>query len=203
MAPQPLFAVASEVLTVRSGALIAVGAFDRSANTKNKLITNSHYTLPYSEQQRLRDRAYRAQQRDQSEVCGVLLANAERLLRFHFMTNAAEEPGVWALDRLDLIKVRRSYSTTEWDVVGTFHSHPISEAIPGPRDFASLSVHQLQLIYDVCGRQSRLWTRTSMANGTAPRELELRITKKPNKPVDATASSSVVTATSTAPTHHL
>ena len=43
-------------------------------------------------------------------------------------------------------------------VLGTFHSHPISEAIPSPGDFmgaGSLS-DSLMLIYDVCGIEARL-----------------------------------------------
>ena len=42
-------------------------------------------------------------------------------------------------------------------VLGTFHSHPIGEAIPGPRDIQTARSGSLMLIYDVCGRQARLW----------------------------------------------
>jgi proteasome lid subunit RPN8/RPN11 len=149
--------------------------------------STNNYILPFTEQRRLHDRAYRAQQRDQSEVCGALLANGDRMLQLHFMMNRAGRPMAWSLCRKDLLALRRGVSSTDWKVVGTFHSHPISEAIPGPRDFDSLPVRQLQLIYDVCGRKSRLWTRTSKATGAIPKELALRRTPRPNKARLATA----------------
>ena len=153
-----------------------------SSNRSQRTVkTGHHYILPFTEHRRLHARAYRAQQRDHSEVCGALLANDERVLQFYLMTNRAGRPGAWALDRRDLLAVRRAVSATEWHVVGTFHSHPISEAIPGARDFESLAVRQLQLIHDVCGRQSRLWTRTSRVKGATPKQLSLRRTPRPSK----------------------
>jgi len=141
----------------------------------------SRYILPFTERRRLHDRAYRAQQRDHSEVCGALLANANQVLRLHFMTNHAGSPAAWLLSRRDLLALRRDAAATEWRVVGTFHSHPISEAIPGSSDFDSLPVRQLQLIYDVCGRRARLWTRTSKAKGAIPQELSFRLLPRPSK----------------------
>jgi proteasome lid subunit RPN8/RPN11 len=49
-------------------------------------------------------------------------------------------------------------------VVGVFHSHPISEALPSARDVAESPVNSLMLIYDVCGRETKLW-RVVKKNG--------------------------------------
>jgi len=139
------------------------------------------YYLPFRERRRLHRRAYYAQQRDQFEVCGVLLANAERQLQLHFLPNRSDKPGAWVLHRSDVASVRRAVIGTGWRVVGTFHSHPISEAVPGPQDFASIRARQLQLIYDVCGRQARLWTRSSRAQHTKANEIILRNQSKSPK----------------------
>lgn len=133
---------------------------------------SSPYLLPHGERRRLCERAYRAQQRDSSEVCGVLLASAERVLHLHFLANRSERPASWSLYRSDIAAVRKVLQGTRFKVVGTFHSHPVSEAIPGTRDYAAMSVRSLQLIYDVCGCEVRLWTRSSKSSGT-PKELSL------------------------------
>ncbi len=91
--------------------------------------------LPFAEHRRLQDRASRAQQRDNSEVCGALLMNVDRVLRLQFMTNQAGTQGAWSLRSRDLPELRRELATSAWRVMGTFHSHPLSEAIPGTRGF--------------------------------------------------------------------
>jgi hypothetical protein len=94
--------------------------------------------------------------------------NGARELRLHFLPNRSKEPCAWSLQIADITAVRRAVAESEWRVVGTFHSHPISEAVPGILDFASLRTGQLQLIYDVCGLQARLWTRRRGKRGAGP-----------------------------------
>lgn len=43
------------------------------------------------------------------------------------------------------------------EIVGTFHSHPISEAIPGPNDVKYALDDSLMLIFDCIGNEGQLW----------------------------------------------
>ncbi len=49
-------------------------------------------------------------------------------------------------------------------IIGVFHSHVVSEAHPGASDIQKAHVSHLQLIYDVCGREAKLW-RIKRTNG--------------------------------------
>src|SRR5271169_3272425 len=90
------------------------------------------FVMPKNERRRLHDRAYRAQQRDQTEVCGLVLVDEQRRLRFTFLTNRSTRPAAWTLTRADLRGAGRM-APPGWRPLGTFHSHVVSTALPGPR----------------------------------------------------------------------
>ena len=89
------------------------------------------YTLPFLERRRLHDRAYRAQQRDQSEVCGALMSTRWGVLRLHFLENKSERPGHFEIESTELRALRQSQKGTGLRFFGTFHSHPLTYAVPG------------------------------------------------------------------------
>jgi proteasome lid subunit RPN8/RPN11 len=60
-------------------------------------------------------------------------------------------------------------------VLGTFHSHPISEAIPGRGDLARTALNSLCLIYDVCGRKPRLWKIVKRDGQRIANEVPLKV----------------------------
>jgi proteasome lid subunit RPN8/RPN11 len=115
------------------------------------------FVLPYSEWRRLYGRAYRAQRRDQSEVCGIVGIDRNRRLSLVFLANASDRPSHFELGDNEIVVARRNLRDAGQRVAGFFHSHPISEAIPGLRDIASSPINCVQLICDVCGRDARLW----------------------------------------------
>lgn len=114
--------------------------------------------LPFREWRRLCRRALAAQRKDKSEVCG-LIARYGDSLSLEFLKNLAG-PGCWSLD-IDVIEqTLKRMNASGLKVIGTFHSHPISEPIPGPRDIEAMIIGEgYQLIYDVCGIDARLWHR--------------------------------------------
>ena len=59
--------------------------------------------------------------------------------------------------------------------MGTFHSHPICDAIPSPVDFmgAGSLADSLMLIYDVCGIEARLWRMDTSKNRYQAREVAI------------------------------
>ncbi len=105
---------------------------------------------------RLQDRAYRAQKRDQSEVCGVLVGSNSRLA-LEFMKNHSKEPGAFEIKMSDVRELRQKLKRSKKRVLGYFHSHVISEAVPSKKDISDAPINSLMLIYDVCGRTSSLY----------------------------------------------
>ena len=109
------------------------------------------------ELRRLRTLAERAQAADDYEVCGLLLSKGRRTLELLYLPNRASNPGQWLIHTLDIRPRRIMAEKSEREIVGTFHSHPAGDAIPGERDVASAWPGSLMLIYDVCGLEARLW----------------------------------------------
>src|SRR5438093_2036321 len=152
------------------------------------------YVLPFPERRRLQDRAYRAQQRDQSEVCGAVLCAPSGVLRLRFLRNRSERPGHFEILAAELSAMRRRLNGSRRSLVGTFHSHPLTHAVPGRGDVRHAMVGDLMLIYDVCGREARLWrivqnngykTATEALLSTAARSGRLMLA--PNKPLNPAA----------------
>jgi proteasome lid subunit RPN8/RPN11 len=115
------------------------------------------YTLSFLEYRRLHDCAYRAQQRDQSEVCGALLCTPSGRLRLRFLENQSDRPGHFEMASSELRALRQGQNGTRLRFVGTFHSHPFTCGVPGEGDIRGAPLRHLMLIYDVCGREVRLW----------------------------------------------
>ena len=140
-----------------------------------KRTQHSPLRLPFREWRRLRRKSLAAQQLDQSEVCGLLCLNRIGCLVLHFLENTASKPGGWQLSEST---IRGAADNAQWiglRVLGTFHSHPISWAIPGPSDRRSITMRSWQLIYDVCGTDAKLWRRDRRGRlRQAPLEIERR-----------------------------
>jgi proteasome lid subunit RPN8/RPN11 len=117
------------------------------------------FTLPRRELHRLHRCAFIAQQRDHREVCGVVVANDNNQLSIRFLKNQNKSPYKYQLPRSVIKKLARTIKPPQ-NVLCTFHSHPVSEAIPGPRDIELAFFNNIELIYDVCGRTAKLWRRT-------------------------------------------
>jgi hypothetical protein len=127
------------------------------------------YVLSRNEKRRLHYHAIRAQQNDHREVVGVLLNDGTRGLELQFIPNRAG-PGSWSI-ALDDIRAARSHACTLGRrVVGLFHTHPLTGAVLGTRDLKSTPVNWLHLVYDVCGREMKLW-RVVRRNGKKAADL--------------------------------
>jgi proteasome lid subunit RPN8/RPN11 len=79
--------------------------------------------LPHRERRRLHDRAFRAQQRDQSEVCGAVVSDSTGRCRLVFLVNQSDRPGRFDVRRADLREVSRSLADSSERVMAVFHSH--------------------------------------------------------------------------------
>ena len=116
-----------------------------------------NYHLPYLEYRRLHDRAYRAQQRDHGEVCGVLATDPKGRFKLFFLRNESNHPASFGLQESTVDDTRRKVRETGLEAIGIFHSHSVGEAVLGPRDLRLAKARSLQLVYDVCGWEAKLW----------------------------------------------
>jgi proteasome lid subunit RPN8/RPN11 len=70
------------------------------------------------------------------ECCGVLLGRGAEIIEAVRTRNAAQEPTRFVIDPQDHVRAIRDARGRGLDVVGYYHSHPYSAAIPSPRDMA-------------------------------------------------------------------
>ena len=115
------------------------------------------YFIRSSDLRRLRLRSLEAQKMGQNEVCGVLAQRGLRQLELWFLTNRSSNAGSFQIERTELQRARREIRERGKHPIGTFHSHPISEPIPGKGDMVGAAINSFCLIYDVCGRTAKLW----------------------------------------------
>jgi proteasome lid subunit RPN8/RPN11 len=115
------------------------------------------YLLPPREKRRLHDRAFRAQQRDHSEVCGALVVDDDKHCELWFFTNLSNRPRRFDFLASNLRAAKSQARANGKRVIGVFHSHPVGYAKPSKSDLHVVPVGGYQLIYDVCAREVALW----------------------------------------------
>jgi proteasome lid subunit RPN8/RPN11 len=148
-----------------------------SIKLKNR---KTHFIQP-SDLRRLRALALKAQERGQQEVCGILSRTRLRQLELWFLPNQSSNAGSFRIERREYLRARREIREQGKQPVGTFHSHPISEAIPGKSDLARSPLNSLCLIYDVCGRTARLWKIAKRRDRRYANELPLAHVSERNR----------------------
>jgi proteasome lid subunit RPN8/RPN11 len=150
----------------------------------------SPYHLRFRDWRRLRRRSYQAQQRNQSEVCGIIAADKDRNIVLLFLKNESEKRWSFKFNSDQYGHARKEFRGRKLRFIGEFHSHPVSYAIPGPRDILSAHVGKFELIYDVCGQTARLWKIARLGNMKAAVEQPLSIQRTAKKVTNALASKS-------------
>ena len=133
------------------------------------------YILRRSDLRKLHFSALRAQKRGQREVGGVLASDENGRLELWFLTNQSQRAGRFTIARADYFRAQEAIRRAGKHVLGTFHSHPISEAIPGRGDLAGEALNSFCLIYDVCGRKPRLWKIVKRGGQKVADEVPLKL----------------------------
>ena len=117
----------------------------------------------------------RAQKKNQGEVCGLIVTEDGVNIKLLYVPNEASDSGQWSISGHSYVSAKRRAAIRGMRAIGTFHSHPISEAIPGFRDKQTARSESLMLIYDVCGRQARLWKIQRIKGYPKATELRLNV----------------------------
>lgn len=71
-----------------------------------------------------------------AECCGMLIGSAGTVTSAVPARNIAAEPSRFLVDPVDHIRARRDARDAGQDVVGFYHSHPHSAAVPSETDLA-------------------------------------------------------------------
>jgi len=115
------------------------------------------YILPYKEKRKLHGRAYRAQQRNHDEVCGLLVTGSDKIIELVFLKNISNDAYNFKINRSEIIGVLKGIKSRNKHILGSFHSHPVGEAIPSKGDLENGFYKGFEMIYDVCAREVKLW----------------------------------------------
>jgi desampylase len=91
-----------------------------------------------------------------TEICG-LLVDTGGFLAFVQTRNVSPRVGSFVLSRPDVRRIVAAVKALGQEIVGTFHSHPGGEPIPGASDIRHAVDNSLMFIFDCIGRGGRLW----------------------------------------------
>ena len=90
------------------------------------------------------------------EICGFLIDNGY-YLHLWLTKNRRKTPGGFSYYTGEVNELEKITKRLGIEIVGTFHSHPASEAVPGPNDVKYAENDSLMLIFDCIGNEGRLW----------------------------------------------
>jgi proteasome lid subunit RPN8/RPN11 len=80
-----------------------------------------------------------AREASPAECCGLLVGSPGEITSAVRAGNLSENPKRFLVDPKDHIRARRDARAAGLDVVGFYHSHPHSPAVPSERDLAEAS----------------------------------------------------------------
>jgi proteasome lid subunit RPN8/RPN11 len=89
------------------------------------------------------------------ECCGILIGTPAAIVTAVRATNLSESPSRFLIDPRDHIDARREARAAGLEVVGFYHSHPHSDAVPSATDVAeALYAGLLYLIVGLVGNDA-------------------------------------------------
>jgi proteasome lid subunit RPN8/RPN11 len=87
-----------------------------------------------------------AEEASPSECCGLLIGTADAIARAWPARNVASSPSAYLVDPVDHFAAIRAAREAGMDVMGAYHSHPVSAPLPSQRDLAEALPRFLYLI---------------------------------------------------------
>jgi proteasome lid subunit RPN8/RPN11 len=71
-----------------------------------------------------------------NECCGVLLGRGDLVEEVFPGRNVDESPRTYLMDPQDQLRAFRMMDERGWELIGIYHSHPLTEAYPSKTDVA-------------------------------------------------------------------
>ncbi len=75
-----------------------------------------------------------ARQEAPDEACGILAGQEDRVLQLYRAKNADRSPTSYRLDPKEQYRIFEDMEVRGWELVGIYHSHPATVAIPSDVD---------------------------------------------------------------------
>ncbi len=94
--------------------------------------------------------------KESKELCGFLVHNGH-FIELIETRNESTEKGHFKINKTQYHRIKKAIKTVHHDLIGSFHSHPVSEAKPGPGDIKGSENNSLMLIIDCIGNEAKLW----------------------------------------------
>ncbi len=94
--------------------------------------------------------------KESKEVCGFLVHNGH-FIELVETRNESTKKGHFKISKRQYHRIKTAIKTLRYDFIGSFHSHPVSEAKPGPGDIKGSENNSLMLIIDCIGNEAKLW----------------------------------------------
>lgn len=137
----------------------------------------SSYRLPQQEGLRLKREARTASLNGNREVCGVILwkPGGDGRLKLVFAENESDRSHSYELSNRSVERIRNMAQALGSGVIGSFHSHPASDATPGHNDISHAGVLSLLLIHSVPTSRTRLWQVVLRDGVKKAREVQLEV----------------------------
>lgn len=155
------FSISSPVLSIVSALSITLTACHPSDKTWNPQVAAgwrpSSYALSQTQTLKLSNESRAAKRNGEREVCGGLLLRSDGQLALCFTPNESPDPRSFMIAKSNLERMSELAANHEARLIGSFHSHPASDAMPGEDDLSGAGVNSLILIHSVRSGQTRLW----------------------------------------------
>lgn len=90
------------------------------------------------------------------EICG-LIVDTGYFLELIQVRNKIKTGGSFRFYVPEIRNIEKAVSVMNFEIVGTFHSHPLSIAKPGNSDLTDVSENELMLIIDCIDKHAVLW----------------------------------------------
>jgi proteasome lid subunit RPN8/RPN11 len=113
--------------------------------------------LKHIQIKRLRILAKIAKSKGNFEVCGIVGHNRKDVITLFFLRNLANRAGIFRIKSKDVTDLENYLQQNGISIIASFHSHPISEAVPSKSDKKNAFLKERELIYDVIGRNMKMW----------------------------------------------
>lgn len=137
--------------------------------------SDSSYRLSQQESTRFKTESRRAQKNGNREVCGAILKRPNGALNLCFADNESRQPHSFQLSSKSVRRMEQIARATNSLMIGSFHSHPSSDATPGSADLVHAGVHSLMLIHSIPTDRIRLWKVVLRDGEKKAREVQLQV----------------------------
>lgn len=135
----------------------------------------STYSLSQNQTLKLIEEATKAQKEGEREVCGGVFVRDDGQLSLCYTPNESPDPRSFIIAKDNLTRMSELAAAHDSRLVGSFHSHPISDAAPGQNDLSSAGVNSLILIHSVPSGQTRLWQVVIRDEKKVAQEVQLEV----------------------------